>query len=102
MGNERIYDYELKTTERLQDEPWYGDFQCVCEVMCAGPELDKYWEHEENGLQLALNACKEYFIKYPGPLGHQIPSDERLIRWIQSTWLTEEMINKIEKLRRVG
>ena len=99
-----IYRFEEKTCDRLQDEPWYSDYQSVCEVMNAGPRpvlrTMKFFEEEPDGEQLALAACKEHFEEYPGPPGTSPPSDERIARWIKSCWLTEDNMAHIREVEK--
>ena len=101
MHDEKIYEVEPKTTDRVQDEPWYSDYQAVCEVLCSGPnpELEgpHFYERLPDGLERALSACKVYFETYPGPPGWMPPDDARLLRWIGTAWLTEEQMLKIEQ-----
>jgi hypothetical protein len=103
MNNEPlIYQIEPKTTERMQDEPWYSDYQMVCEIMCAGPEpmedRPTFYERLPDGLERALAACKQRFRDMPGPPGWTPPDDDRLIRWIKSGWFSEETMAKIEAM----
>jgi hypothetical protein len=99
--DEKIYTVEPKTADRVQDEPWYSDYQMVCKVLCAGPyprrQRPYYFERLPNGLDLALVACKKCFKKFPGPPGWQPPDDERLLRWIKAAWLSEEEIDVVDE-----
>lgn len=100
---------ELITAARIQDEPWYSDYQAVSEVMCAGPEGtfgggkegEHYFERIPNGFEMAKEACKRYFAQFPGPPGWKRPGDGRLGRWVISMWLTDESIAKIDEMRGV-
>lgn len=86
---------EPKTTERVQQEPWYSDYQQCCEIMNAGPvpgsELS-YYERTPNGFELALAACLKSFEYRTVP-----PSDEKISLWIKSCWLTEEHMRELDE-----
>jgi hypothetical protein len=99
---ERIYEVEKKTTARVQDEPWYDDYNVVCEIMCAGPVgggTISFYEELPNGLELAFKRCKEDFESSPGPPGWTPPSDERIMSWIKCGWFTPEDMAKIRSLQ---
>jgi len=103
MDNEPlIYQIEPKTKDRVQDEPWYSDYQAVCEIMCAGPnpqeDRPSFYERLPDGLERALAACKQYFETNPGPPDWTPPDDARLIRWIKAGWFSEEAMAKIETM----
>ena len=99
----KFYNFgEPITSSRMEDEPWYSDYQAVCEVKTSGPRKEglSWFEHLPNGKKIALEACKSYFRKFPGPPGWKPPSDERIMRWIDSMWQTEETIHQIELLKK--
>lgn len=93
---------ETITVDRMEDESWYPDFQAVCEVICVGPDPNQraFYERLPDGKEKALLACKQYFENFPGPIdqGWEPPSDERLKRWIDSCWIPESVIQKIEAI----
>lgn len=55
------------TAEEIQDEPWYPDFQAVCQIVS-----------EETGDPFA--ACQDYFREFPRP---SPTPDDRIKRWIK-------------------
>lgn len=87
---------------RIQEEPWYSDYQAVCEVMCAGPHTDQeepsFFEEETDGKQRALEACKKWFAEFPGTPDWVVPDDQRIMRWIDSCWMNESDIQKIKDM----
>jgi len=83
--------------ERIQDEPWYDDYQVVSELMCAGIG-EKFYERFPDGLERAKVACREYLEQFPGPTGWLPPNDEQLERWIKSLWLNDSQMAEIDKL----
>jgi hypothetical protein len=97
-----IYQVEPKTKDRVQDEPWYSDYQAVCEIMCAGPDPQKdhhsFFERLPDGKERALAACKQYFRDFPGPSDWTPPDDERIMRWIELCWFSDEAMAKIEAM----
>lgn len=94
---------ETITAGRIQDEPWYSDYQFVAEVLCAG-QVDNgkpsFYERLPDGFELAKQRCFKRFQNVPGPvhLGWEPPSEERLERWIQSMWLHETQMAAIERV----
>lgn len=93
---------EAIITNRIEEEIWYPDYQAVCEVICAGPDPAQmsFYERLPNGKEKALAACKKYFEEFPGPVnqGWKSPNEETLNRWIESCWLSEDQIQKIEAI----
>lgn len=90
---------ELKTTERIEDENWYSDYQVVEEIMFlnmldALKEKDIFFERNPNGLERVKKLCNIHFKYY-----NREKSDEQLERWIKSLWLSEEQIQELEKGR---
>jgi hypothetical protein len=91
---------EAITKNRIQDEDWYSDYQVVSEVMCAGPDdHNSFFERLPDGFERAKQACYAYFNRCPGPPGWSPPDETRLERWLRSMWLTEEVMQQIDKLR---
>lgn len=70
MVNEWYPPGETQTTKRLEDEPWYSDYQWLL-----GVTRKLYKEHNPNKLVVAFN--KEYKKIFHG----QYPDQERLLRW---------------------
>lgn len=100
----KYHNGEIITAERIEDEDWYSDFQAVCEVLNTGPDSTvpmSFYERLPDGKEQAMTACKKYFDEFPGPVhkGWEPPDDERLSRWINSCWITEDQIQKIEAIR---
>ena len=70
---------EEVTAGRIEEEPWYDDYQGVLEVL-----TDDHYEDVEK----ALKACNKYFrTKYRGrSKGWKKPDNERLTRWIENVF----------------
>lgn len=52
-----------------------------------------------NGRELALKACKRYFVEFPCPPDWQVPDDRQMLRWIDSCWMNESDIQKVRDLK---
>lgn len=77
-----IYPHgEERTAGRMQDEPWYSDYQCVLEVVV---NTEPHFEILSNGLQLAIDACEKAFDEAPGPSDWERPTRARITLWVQS------------------
>lgn len=75
----------------MQNEPWYPWFSQVCEILNAGPDPNtwSFFEEHPNGQQLALVTCKRHLSDIPS---------ERLLRWIKSVWMSQEVISELRDL----
>lgn len=73
---------EVVTAGRIQDEPWYSDFQQCCEVE-NGFEFPGYFLPKGVALERGIRHAKAYFDQYPGPVsqGWKPPDNDRLRRW---------------------
>jgi hypothetical protein len=86
---------ELITAGRMEDEPWYSNYQGVMEVMSCGPTKDheNFYEELPDGLERALVDCKAYLYEAPN-----MPSDEVLTKWIESSWLNQEALQQLKAI----
>ncbi len=88
---------EAKTSERIQDEPWYADWIAVLEIHCFND--GGFFEEMPDGLNLAVGECNKYFKEYPGPEGWKQPTVNQISRWLLRAWLTPQQIKTIREIK---